>query len=223
MYPPDDIEAAIVKAAFDLAAEKGTWRDLTLEQIADGAKTDLAALRNRFPDKADIPRGLNRMIDLEVLGETGREDRDQPPRDRLFDVLIRRFEALAPYRAGVAVIAGERGGGTPFDLLCDGVLVLRSMAWSLEAAGISASGWDGVIRVNVLAGLYLNVARIWMAEDEDKDSGGLAKTEAALDKALKQAESWQNSVPNCLRPNHKKPKTADAMTVSETESRTIAT
>ena len=219
MHPSDDTQAAIVKAAFDLAAEQNAWRALTLEQIADAAQTDLAALGSHFSGKADIPRSLNRMIDLEILRETGHEDRDEPPRDRLFDVLIRRFEALAPYRAGIAVIAREHGGGTPFDLLCDGALLLRSMAWSLEAAGISASGWDGLIRVHVLAGLYLNVARIWLAEDP----AGIAKTEAALDKALKQAESWQSAVPNCLRPHRKSPQSTGTMADTDAENLKTAT
>ena len=215
MPAPDDTEIAVIKAAFGLAAERNTWRGLTLEQIADAAGVTLADLRVRFPDKADIPRSLNRLIDLDVLRDTDREDRDEPPRDRLFDVLIRRFEALAPYRAGIAVIAGERGGGTPFDLLCDGALLLRSMAWSLEAAGISAGGWGGCVRVSVLAGLYLNVARIWLTGDP----AGLAKTEAALDKALKQAESWQNTAPNCLRSPHKKHRSADTPALTEAETR----
>ena len=211
MYALDDIAVKIIKAAFDLAAERNTWRGLTMEQIADAAGTDLAALRTRFPDKADIPRGFNRMIDLQVLRDTDRADRDEPPRDRLFDVLIRRFEALAPYRAAIAVIAKERGGGTPFDLLCDGALLLRSMAWSLDAAGIPAGGWDGGVRVSILAGLYLNVARIWLTEDQTR----IAKTEAALDKALKQAESWQNSAPNCMNFNRKKPLNAGLARYSE--------
>ncbi len=61
---------------------------------------------------------------------------------------------------------------------------MRSMAWMLEAAGLSSSGLCGRLRARGLALIHLNAFRVWL----DDDSSDMAPTMAALDKGLCKAE-----------------------------------
>lgn len=58
------------------------------------------------------------------------------------------------------------------------------MATMLEAAGLSASGCRGMLRVKGLSAIYLSSLKVWL-KDESQD---MAKTMAALDKKLNQAD-----------------------------------
>jgi hypothetical protein len=54
----------------------------------------------------------------------------------------------------------------------------------LTAAGISSTGGRGLIRAQALAFVWARVMRVWL----DDDDPGLARTMAALDKRLREAE-----------------------------------
>ena len=98
---------------------------------------------------------------------------------------MRRFDALKPHRAALKAIARDLGGDPP-TALCSAPAFLRSMAWMLEAAGLSSAGMRGRLRVRALAALYLCVLRVFVRDDSED----LAKTMAALDRRLRQAEPW---------------------------------
>ena len=177
----DDISRRIITAALELSAAE-SWRSLSLAGIADEAGVGLAELRQAFASKTAILVGFLESIDAKVL-VGGKGDADEDPRDRLFDVLMRRFDALNPHKAAISGILRE----TLFDPAAASVLAprfIRSMAWMLEAAGLSSAELGGRLRVNGLALLYINALRVWLGDD----SQDMAKTMAALDKGLRRAE-----------------------------------
>ena len=177
----DDISRRIITAALELSAAE-SWRSLSLAGIADEAGVGLAELRQAFASKTAILVGFLESIDAKVL-VGGKGDADEDPRDRLFDVLMRRFDALNPHKAAITGILRE----TLFDPAAASVLAprfIRSMAWMLEAAGLSSAELGGRLRVNGLALLYINALRVWLGDD----SQDMAKTMAALDKGLRRAE-----------------------------------
>lgn len=177
-----DVPRHIVATALDLASVQG-WRDTTLADIAAAAKLSLAEVHAVFSSKAAILGAFSRDIDATVLAGDDPELAAQPPRDRLFDVMMRRFDALAPHKAAVRSIV--RGTACdPAAALCGACTLASSMAWMLEAAGIRSSGIAGLVRIKGLAAIYLAVMRVWLDDDSD-DS---APTMAALDKRLRQAE-----------------------------------
>lgn len=188
----------LIDAALRLAAER-PWSEVTLGDIAEEAKLPLRALYAEFGSRGEIVAAFSRRIDAEVLSEEeGEALADTPPRDRLFDVLMRRFEALQPHRAAVASILGER--------LCNPAAGLtslpqlgRSMAWMLVAAGISAEGWQGLLRVQGLSALWIATLRVWL-RDESED---MAKTMAALDRNLRRAEGLLQRLPRRRRARHR--------------------
>ncbi len=204
-----DLRARVVDAALDLA-EKGEWPDATMAAVAREAEADLGDVLAAFPCKSAIVHGLLARVDEQVMAawrDTAFED--EPPRDRLFDVLMRRFDALAPRKAGVrALIEGLRDD--PLAALAWGPRFLQSMAWMLEAAGVSADGARGALRVPGLGAVYLRAFRVWLHDD----SPDMARTMAALDKGLGRAERAERFFcglsPRRRRRRETPDKTADA-------------
>ena len=93
------------RAAFDLAEKRG-WRDVTLLDIAQAAGVSLSDLRREFTSKNDIIRAFQQEIDAEVLAKTKAAPETQSPRERLFDIVMTRFELMAPYKQALKRIAG---------------------------------------------------------------------------------------------------------------------
>ncbi|MDA8232404.1 MAG: TetR family transcriptional regulator [Magnetospirillum sp.] len=171
---------AAIAAALALAAERG-WRSLSLADIAERAQLPLADLAERFPSKAALLDAYFRSVDSRMLA-AGPEP-GEVARDRLFEVLMRRFEAMAPDRHALMVILRE-SGDDPLTLFCGARRFLRSMALALEAAGLSSSGLGGMARLEGLMGIYLYVLRAFLGDD----TPDLTRTMATLDKALRRAE-----------------------------------
>ena len=178
----EDAEGRLVDAALRLAARQG-WRAIGLGAIAAEAGLPLDQAYAACPSKLAILAAFHRRIDRAALGGPAIES-DASARDRLFDMLMRRFDALQPHKAALRAILRD-SLGDPAALL-DAPAVLRSMGWMLEAAGISAAGWRGGLRTQLLAGLYLLVLRDFLEDD----SADLAKTMAALDRRLRRAQSF---------------------------------
>lgn len=178
----------LVESALEIAAREG-WQNLTLAGLAKANKTTLARLHEHFEDKGDILAALSRMIDKQVLEAAGEPDPELSPRDKLFDLLMERYEALNEYRPGLISVL-ESFKSDPKQIFIGLPHLCKSMNWMLEAAGQDANGWDGALRLAGLTGLYIKNLRVW-ASDESAD---LAKVMAALDKDLGRAESLAKSI-----------------------------
>src|SRR5712691_3195068 len=175
----------IIDAALRLIEQQG-WRRLSLAAIAAEAGVPIVSLYRAFPSKAAILRGFSRRIDEAVLAAPlDSADADERPRDRVFDLLMRRFDALGPYRAALEVL-GRELPSDPIAALCAGAGLLRSIGWMLEAAGISTVGLGGICAVKLTAAAYLATSRVWLRDD----SPDLAPTMAALDRRLRGIERW---------------------------------
>jgi AcrR family transcriptional regulator len=185
---PADPGERLLTAAMEVAVRIG-WRRAALADIAAAAEISLGELHSRYADKAAILRGIVELADKKVLDGASEPDPESSPRDRLFDVLMHRFDALKPYREGLAAVAREGGGGSLGDAICGAQRMLRSLAWMLEAAGIGSGGWSGACRVKGLAVVYAATFATWL-RDESED---LSKTMAALDKNLGRAERFANT------------------------------
>jgi len=174
-----DFDRALIGAAFALAAERG-WRAVTVAEAARRADLPLDRARRRFPARGAILWRFGRMADEAALALTPKEG---PHRDRLFDLLMRRFDVLQAHRAGVLALMRAIPADPRLALFLS-MTTERSMRWMLEAADISTAGLLGKLRRKGLLGVWLATLRAWR-EDSSED---LAGTMAALDRALAQAE-----------------------------------
>jgi AcrR family transcriptional regulator len=180
-----DRAALIVDAALSLAARDG-WQVLSLAGIAAEAGISVLQLYAVFRSKSAILDAFHRRIDAAVIAGADASDAEgERLRDRLFDAMMRRFDALTPYKAAVRAIARDVPAD-PLAALCGVPALLNSMAWMLELSGVSATGWRGRARAKLLLGIYLSVLRVWFA-DETAD---MTKTMAALDARLRRSERW---------------------------------
>ena len=178
MLDQSTLKGRIIAATLRLAAEK-PWDDVLMKDIAEAAAIDLAALRKEFPSKPAILSAFMRSVDDAVLVSAPKFTGAENARDRIFDVVMARFDVLAPYKDALKSIAAAR----PMDM----ELVRRAMAsqaWMLHAAGVRTDGLLGTSRVTGMASVYASVMQTWL----DDDDPGSARTMAALDRRLKRGE-----------------------------------
>lgn len=180
----------IIDALFARIPTEG-WRRLSLSAIAVAAELPILQVYRVFHSKQAILRGLYNRIDQIVLADPPAAEPDERARDRLFDLMMRRFDALQPYKPALDVLRRDLVSD-PVAALCVGASLLRSMRWMLEAAEIPTSGVRGAIAVKLATAAYLSAMRIWQRDD----SQDLARTMAALDARLRRIEGWFGSAPS---------------------------
>jgi ubiquinone biosynthesis protein COQ9 len=175
----------IIAAALRLAETRG-WRDLSLGEIAAEAGVPLVEFRKEFQSKGQILAAFSRAIDLAVIEKFPAPGPDVA-RDRLFDVLLTRFELMQPYKAAIRRIRDDVGLG---ESLAQMRPALKSQYWMLAAAGISGEGGTGFLRVQGLLSVYARVFSKWLEDDDP----GMARTMAALDRRLRRGESLMRGI-----------------------------
>ena len=169
--------------AFMSLAETRDFEETSLVAIAEEAKVDLATLRDAYDGKLAILADFFRRIDMEVLKGEEEGAADETPRDRLFDVVMRRFDALAPYKGALSSL-GHSARRDPFLTMALARLSSVSQNWMLTGAGIDTSGLYGLAKVNGMVLTYAKVFRTWLKDDDP----GLARTMSVLDKELRRGE-----------------------------------
>lgn len=181
--------AQVVESTLTLAVDQG-WEFLTLRDIAAHAKMSVADLYNTIEDKAEILVLIGRHIDRAVAESQPRDiDHDSTPRERLFDILMDRYDALNDHRDGIIAMI-ESLKYDPKNIVMSLPHLCRSMGWMLELSGIETSGLKGALKIAGLSALYLKVLRVWMEDD----TADMAKTMAALDKALNHVEKGASTL-----------------------------
>jgi AcrR family transcriptional regulator len=177
-------EDRFVDAAMQIISQDG-WRGLTMTALAQETGEPLSALYKSRISKTGLLRQLIGRIDMTALDEADAGAPDtESPRDRLFDAIMLRFEALDPYRDAMRVLVHDlpRDPASAAALLPQ---IRRSLRWTLEAAGFSADGISGALRVRLLGLICWRSLRVWLDDVED-----LARTMADLDRRLRKAGRW---------------------------------
>ena len=147
----------IIDAFMGLLAEK-PFEQIGLGEIASRAEVTLAELRENFSSTFAILAAQFKEIDRTVLAAGDGDLAEEPPRERLFDVLMRRLDALEPHKAAVRSLAASAMRDPVLGLALNR-LAVRSQQWMLTAGGISAAGPRGIVRAQGLAMLFARVLR----------------------------------------------------------------
>jgi AcrR family transcriptional regulator len=175
---PQTDREKIVAAFLALLADE-SFAAVGFDDIAQRTGLSLAQIRGEFASTLAIVAAYVKSTDRAVLAQDMNDMAEEPERERLFDVLMRRLEFLAEHRDAVRSLLRSARSNPPLALALNG-LAVRSQQWMLTAAGINASGPQGMIRAQGLAVLFASVLHTW-ADDDDP---GQARTMAALDRAL---------------------------------------
>ena len=171
---------ALIGALWRVIAAHG-WAGLTMGRLAAESGASLSLLRGRFPSRLDTLLLHGRVVDQAVLAGTI-AGQGGAARDRLFDVLMRRLDALQPHRAGILRFLKELPRDPGLAALLAPPLA-QSMRWMLDAAEIEAdAGLRRVLALGLVA-VWFGTLRAW-AEDESEDLG---HSMAALDRLLDRA------------------------------------
>ena len=168
-----NVRKKIIEATLDLAAQQ-SWNDLTHKSIAAAAKVPLAIVIRHFASKEDILTGIIRHFDDLVSQSIGQMDYNDSLHNRLFEVMMARFDVLQHYRLAILnIMAAARRTPTLARIIL--MAQWHSMSKMLGLSGISEQQpWT----VGGLLSLYGLVLYSWR-RDETAD---MAKTMAALDR-----------------------------------------
>jgi len=192
--PPDRSDREKIIEVFMALLAEHPFENIGFGEIAARSGLTLAQCRNEFPSTASILAAHVKETDRKVLAGGAGDMAEEPPRERLFDVLMRRIEGLAPHRAAVRSLLRSASTNPGLALLLNG-LAVRSQQWMLTAADIDAAGPRGLIRAQGLALLYARVMRVWINDDDP----GLARTLAALDRELARGQRWAGFLDDLCR------------------------
>jgi len=185
----------IVQALMTLLAEQPIERIGLAEiaEIAERAGVSLAELRGEFGSPLAVLAAHVKELDRKVLAEIDPDMEEESPRERLFDVLMRRIELLSPHKEAVRSLLRSARRDPPLALALNAMAV-RSQQWMLTAAGIGASGPKGMVRAQGLALLFANVLRTWVDDDDDG-----SRTLAALDRDLARGQRFAGLLDDLCR------------------------
>jgi AcrR family transcriptional regulator len=179
-------DPALIEALFRVVAAHG-WRGVTPGRLAAESGLPAEGLVRRFPSRLGLLRLFGETVTDEVVRNTV-PGQGGTPRDRLFDVLMRGLDALAPYRPGLKRLMTEMYT----DPVLSGALApvfQQSMERMLQAAEIDTAGVKGRLRAAGLAVVWIRAVNVWSRDTSEE----LGPTMAALDRALERAEQAARS------------------------------
>jgi hypothetical protein len=170
----------LARAALTLAASRA-WAQVTLLDLANACSRSAGELYGATVGEAIdcVEESFDRAIAEDLVEQDG----SQSVRDRLFDLIMKRFEAMEPHRA--AVLAMEVGQDRdPMALGAAHQRNTRTARWVLALAGLEADHMTGQARGQGLAVIIGQARAAWRTDTD----GDFAKTLASLDKNLRRAE-----------------------------------
>jgi AcrR family transcriptional regulator len=172
----------IIDALMELSAEKH-YRDIGIAEIAEHAHVSLAEFRDLFPSKGAILGAFSKRIDKIVLEGTTADLAEEPARERVLDIMMRRFDALKPYREALRSIArGLRGD--PLAMAAMNQVALNSQRFMLAAAGVDTTDALGPLKLQGAVAVFARAFETFLSDQEDD----LARTMARLDRELDKGE-----------------------------------
>ncbi|GLI93398.1 TetR/AcrR family transcriptional regulator [Methylocystis echinoides] len=180
----------VIDATMKLAARRD-FGDVSLSDIAFEADLSLADLRDLFPSKGAIVGGFSRRIDRQVLEEFSAKNSHDPARDRLYEVLRKRLEALEPYRDALDSIS-RWAARDPLTLTALNRETVNAMRFMLEAADIDCEGPVGSVKLQGLAMAWGRVLDAWFKD-------GFSFALETLDREIARGERYVEHVEDFAR------------------------
>jgi AcrR family transcriptional regulator len=171
----------IIDTALRLADKEG-WEKITLEQIAKSTKIPATQIKKKFESTREILPLIVVSVTEKTFAACGKPDNKTPVHDRLFDILMARFDVLQRHRAAILsiVTASRKDPQTALILAC---AQLEAMKKIQNFSSVLKYKTYRIFTPYLLWMLFLAAFQIWKT-DETID---MAKTMAALDRYLRYA------------------------------------
>jgi hypothetical protein len=154
------------------------WRRANLDEAARLSGLPIEAL-HAFGDRLDALVALQDHVAAEAAA--GAAQAQGSVRDRLFDGLMRGFDAAQEVRPAILAIWASRDPGVFLLLGARAGLHVRRLA---RASGIEVEGVRGRLRLAALSALIAQAFAAWRSDE----SADMAATMAELDRLLERAE-----------------------------------
>jgi hypothetical protein len=174
---------ALGEAALALCVEK-SWADVSLLSLCQEARQSLSDCAEAGITRFCVAEYLDQVLDRAMLEAVAEIEAEAPSRDRLFDIVMARFDAMQDHRAAWVSIL-EADVQEPAAAFARAVRRLRTSVWALEAVGISTDSLKAAAHVLGLARRLRKIEALWLKDDAD-----LSKTMAGLDQTLRESEDW---------------------------------
>jgi hypothetical protein len=174
---------ALGEAALALCAEK-SWAEVSLLSLCQAAEQSLSDCAEAGITRFSVAEHLDQMLDRAMLEAVADIEGEAPSRDRLFDIVMARFDAMQDQRAAWVSIL-EADAQEPAAGFARAARRLHTAAWALEAVDISTDSLKATARVMGLARRLRKIEALWLKDDAD-----LSKTMAGLDQTLRESEEW---------------------------------
>jgi AcrR family transcriptional regulator len=187
----------LLAAALALIGERG-WRGFGLVELARRTGMPLATVYAELPSRGAVLRRLGARLDAAMLGVSPTELAEMTPRERLFELMMRRFDAMAPYRDALRAMAGSRGAD--LEAIAASLCNLQRVAvWLVDAAGGPRSGLAALAGRQAVLMVYARAFSVWLGDETEDRS----KTLAELDRRLGRLEAMAGWAARCCRRREK--------------------
>jgi len=182
----------IVDAALALADES-SWERVRLHQVAQQLGIALGEVRQCFREKEELVDAWFDRADQAMLEAAAQPDvAALPSRERLLELLLAWFAALAPHRRVTReMIVGKLEPGHVHFQWAGLMRVSRTVQWWREAAGRSAPLPWRALEETALTSIYLGAFAYWMSDDSNQSR----RTRQFLERLLKTVEPCARWVP----------------------------
>ena len=125
-----------------------------MSDVAKRAGVSLAQLRAEFSSTLSILAAHIKDTDQKVLAGGDADMAEETPREKLFDVLMRRLEILSPHRQAIRSLHALGARAIRVLPSRSTVSPCNRSSWMLNAADIKVAGPKGMVRAQGLAMLY---------------------------------------------------------------------
>ncbi|MEO1089994.1 MAG: hypothetical protein AAFX81_05145 [Pseudomonadota bacterium] len=177
----------LLAAALELIETAG-WAGYGPLKLAERTGASLAACCMSLPDRAAVLAAIGRRADDAMTAVDVDELVEMTPRERVFELVMRRLEGLAFAKPALRTLPHAAAPDTALAVSCN---LRRGMTLLSETADATAPGARGWLSGPAVAAVYVQTARVWLGDDDPDQSATMAE----LDKRLTQAAAFLRPEP----------------------------
>jgi len=172
-------ETKLARAALALAAKK-PWQNVTLDQIVSSAKLPPKEIKKKYKNAEELLPVIVKLIDTETAARVRIRDRKAPTHDRLFEVMMARFDSLQSHRKGIVSIM-KAAKTNPSIIAIIFRSLMTSMQHMLRLAHMERKGTRGNLQQIGLFSIYHMALWRW----KNDPTPDLARTMPIIDRTIR--------------------------------------